>query len=282
MPPICGLSRHLPLVNYPMLRLRCFGYPILEGPDGVSLDAIHRHPKKLAVLVYLACQHDEPWCHREALLPVFWPDAEESRARNSLRQCVHVLRRILGKGMLNGRDEGRLSIDSSRFRCDVAEFSRARREGRLQDALELQSGDLLTDFYVANTGPFMAWVDRSRRTLRERGKDCAQRLARSAEADRDLYQAVAWWSRALELSPYDEDVLSSLVWALVQSGNRESAGKIYRGFCDRMMADLELEPSAATRVSVEQALITPPLSIPGRPIQPPSGAPPAEPPAPNP
>jgi DNA-binding SARP family transcriptional activator len=243
---------------------------------------IHRHPKKLAVLTYLACQHEEPWCHRESLLPVFWPNADESQARNSLRQCVHVLRRMLGEGMLNGRDEGRLSIDGSRFRCDVADFGRARREGRLQDALELQSGDFLTGFYVANTGPFMAWADRSRRTLRERGKDCALRLAQSAEADRDLYQAVAWWTRALELSPYDEEVLSSLVWALVQSGNRGSASQVYRRFRNRMMDDLELEPSAKTRAAVDRALNTTPLVIPGSPVHPPSEPPSAEPPSPNP
>jgi DNA-binding SARP family transcriptional activator len=97
-----------------------------------------------------------------------------------------------------------------------------------------------------------------------------------------LYQAVAWWTRALELSPYDEEVLSSLVWALVQSGNRGSASQVYRRFRNRMMDDLELEPSAKTRAAVDRALNTTPLVIPGSPVHPPSEPPSAEPPSPNP
>jgi DNA-binding SARP family transcriptional activator len=68
-----------------MMTLRCFGYPSLEGPDGTSLDALQVHPKRFALLIYLACQHKALQYQREALLPVFWPDSTESQARNSLR-----------------------------------------------------------------------------------------------------------------------------------------------------------------------------------------------------
>jgi DNA-binding SARP family transcriptional activator len=251
-----------------MMTLRCFGYPSLEGPDGTSLDALQKHPKRFAVLIYLACQHRALQCQRESLLPVFWPDSTESQARNSLRQSLHVLRGIVGDGIINGRDEGRLSVDNTRFRSDVEAFRAARTEERLQDALNIHSEDFLADFYVPGADPFMAWVDRTRRTLRERAGDCAHRLARSAEADRDAYQSVAWWNRALELSPYDEEVITSLVWALVQSGNRGSAGDIYQRFRDRMMADLDFEPSHTTQASVERAMLTPALMVRDRPSPP--------------
>jgi DNA-binding SARP family transcriptional activator len=161
---------------------------------------------------------------------------------------------MLGGDFLSGRDGGRLSIDGRQLLCDLESFRLARKEGRFEDGLEVHAGDFLADFYVPDTGPFMEWVDRRRRALKEQATDCARRLARDAEADGDGYQAVGWWTRAVELSPYNEEAVTRLVWALTQSGNRGTASDVYRRFQDRMLDDLNLEPSQVTRASVARAL----------------------------
>jgi len=237
-----------------MFRLLCFGYPRLEGPDGRNLEELQSHPKRFAVLIYLACHSEVPVCHRESLLPVFWPTSDESHARNSLRQTLHVLRTILGRGILQSGSGGDIRLDLARLSCDVRAFCQAIRTGALEDALALRTEHFLNDFFVSDADPFMDWVDQRRRTLKVKALDAATFLARKAEEDLFPSQAVTWWRRAVELSPYDEGVMVGLVWALARCGNRGGALAEYRRFRDRMDHDLELRPSSATRMEVSQAL----------------------------
>jgi DNA-binding SARP family transcriptional activator len=245
-------------------RLQCFGYPRLESQAGGVVDEVQAHPKPFALLIYLACHAHLPVLQREALLPVFWPEADESHARNSLRQTLHVLRRILGKGVLNGRRRGELKLEDHRIVSDVRIFRTACREGRLEEALALATGDFLSGFFVPRAGPFLAWVDEERRRLKAEGFDAATRLARNADVSGDLRSTIAWWQRALALSPHDEGALSNLVWALARSGNRGGALDAYKLFRQRMLEELDIEPSRRTEVAVRHALRGPDPSAPAR------------------
>lgn len=240
-----------------MLRLLCFGYPRIEGPEGQLLEAVQNHPKRFSVLIYLACRSGRaagPYSQRETLLPVFWPEADESHARNCLRQTLHVLRTVLGPDVVQSRNGDGLYVDRTRLSSDVQSFDAAVREGRLQEAMDFVKGDFLADFCVADGGHFMAWADERRRSLKEKAVDAARRLAQEADGARDPYQAIVWWRRALELAPYDERILVNLVWALARSGNRGGAKGAYGTFRARMVRDLELHPSLTTQAAVEKAL----------------------------
>jgi DNA-binding SARP family transcriptional activator len=138
--------------------------------------------------------------------------------------------------------------------CDVHAFGAAYREGRLQEAMNLANEAFLTGFYVPDGGQFMAWVDDRRRTLKEMAIDAARRLAREADTASNPHQAVGWWLRSLELSPYDEEILISLIWALVRTGNHGRAREAYRQFRERISRDLEMEPSPRTQAAVQRAL----------------------------
>lgn len=237
-----------------MLRLLCFGYPRLEGPDGRNLEEFQSHPKPFAVLIYLACHSEVRVCQRDSLLPVFWPEADESHARNSLRQTLHVLRTLLGEDILQSGTGGEVRLDDDRLTSDVRLFCEAFERGSLADALALRAEPFLQDFFVSDATPFMDWADQRRRFLRLKAADAATRLARKADEDRYPDQAIAWWRRALELSPYDEGVMASLVWALARSGNGGDALAEYQRFRDRMERELQLQLSDTTRAAVDQAL----------------------------
>lgn len=238
----------------PMFRLLCFGYPRLQGPDGRTLEELQAHPKRFAVLIYLACHSEIPVSQRESLLPVFWPEADEAHARNSLRQTLHVLRACIGPGLVHGVTGGELRLDRSRLSADVWDFCVAVENGGMAEALVLYHEPFLTDFFVPEATPFMDWLDQRRRSLNERALAAATRLALAAEEGRDPHGASGWWRRALEMSPYNEGVMTSLVWSLANSGNRGGAVAVYRDFCERMDRDLRLDPAAATLMSVAQAL----------------------------
>ena len=237
-----------------MFRLLCFGYPRVEGPDGRNLEELQDHPKRFAVLIYLACHSEVPVCQRDSVLPVFWPEVDEPHARNSLRQTLHVLKTCLGDEVIRGGTGGEVRIDGDKLTSDVGLFCTALREGKLAEALALPTEPFLNDFSVPDATPFMDWLDQRRRSLNEKAVYAATRLARNAEADRSPHRAVPWWRRALDLSPYDEGLLTHLVWALTDSGNRGGALTEYRRFRSRLKHDLDLEPSPATRMAVGEAL----------------------------
>jgi DNA-binding SARP family transcriptional activator len=80
-----------------MIELRLMGPVQLSGPPGTAVDAVLVHPKRLALLSYLAVSSStEPLVSREGLLALFWPESDERRAREALRQGLRFLRRSLG------------------------------------------------------------------------------------------------------------------------------------------------------------------------------------------
>src|SRR5215217_9767398 len=67
-----------------MFRLRVLGQVDLRDPNGREVTAVLVQPKRLALLAYLVAFRPQRMHRRDALLPLFWPDIPESRARSSL------------------------------------------------------------------------------------------------------------------------------------------------------------------------------------------------------
>ncbi len=238
-----------------LYRLRCFGYPALEDAEGVPTGLVEKHPKLFAVLVYLACRGSEPRADREALLPIFWPSADEAHARNALRQTVHSLRKVLGPRVLPGRGEEELSIDASLLSCDLWEFRSHVRNGRWREACDVGSPIFLENYGIRNEGPFMDWVDRLRYELRSQVANAWSRVATEAETQGDLLAASRSWDRALDFAPYDETFLRAMIRTLAATGDRAQASAAYDRFTRRLRTPLELDPSPAT-VSAVRALLS--------------------------
>ena len=71
-----------------MLRLFTFGSVNLEGPEPGDFHGVLAQPKRLALLVYLAAARPFGVHRRDALLALFWPDLEDTRARDALNQAL--------------------------------------------------------------------------------------------------------------------------------------------------------------------------------------------------
>jgi len=94
-----------------------------------------------SLLAYLLLHRDEP-VPRSRLALLFWPDAPEGAARNSLRQLLHQLRQALPEEVHRRLRADASSIqwlDAPSFRLDVALFDaalgEAERAARANDAL---------------------------------------------------------------------------------------------------------------------------------------------------
>jgi DNA-binding SARP family transcriptional activator len=228
------------------MKLHAFGDPTLRAEDGTPLDGLTRQTKRFALLIYLACSEERTPHRRDELIATFWPESSKRSGLNSLRQALFVIRRQLGSNIITGTGTQDVSVNWSRLGSDVDAFYRALGAGSLQNALSLYRGDFLSGFYVSGASEFSFWVEEQRARLKDLAGRASMNLARRAEADQSLPDAVYWWRRAFEFYPYDESTLCRIISLLAVSGNRAAALAEFERFRRRADRELGVTPSPLT------------------------------------
>ena len=105
-----------------MLRLQVLGGLALER-DGVPFEGSAPRRRLLALLALVA-GHGAHGLTRDKLLAYLWPESDTPRARNSLKQALFSLRRIVGpRALVSSGDIVRL--DPAAIQVDVWEFEAA-------------------------------------------------------------------------------------------------------------------------------------------------------------
>jgi len=234
----------------PTIEFRALGALDLRGTEGVRLDAILTHPKRVALLAYLAIARPRGFQRRDSLLALLWPELDDEHARGALNQAVHQLRNTIGPDVLLSRGTEEVGLASSRLWCDVAAFDAAESDGRLEQALELYRGELLQGFHVSGSGEFERWLDAERARLKDAALRAAWVLAEQQEAAGHAVAAGHWARRAAELAVDDEVALRRVLELLDRVGDRAGAIRVYDDFA-RRLRDIEVEPAPET-----QALMT--------------------------
>lgn len=153
-----------------MLRLRLKvlgGFEARIGP-GEPLDIATR--KTRALLAYLALPPGRAHA-RDKLTGLLWSDRGDEQARNSLRQALTELGRILAgiepSPLVKGRDT--LSLDPEVVEVDAMLFDRLAASpdvGDLRRAAAMYAGDLLDGFGVRDPA-FEEWLRDERQRYRE-------------------------------------------------------------------------------------------------------------------
>ena len=230
-----------------MFRLRVLGQVDLRDPEGREVTAVLVQPKRLALLAYLVAFRPQRMHRRDALLPLFWPDIPESRARSSLRQALHQLRQALGPDVLTTRGADCVGVNAAALECDAADFENALDRGRLADAVLAYGGELLPAFSIEGSAAFNEWLDETRLRLRNRAARAGWALAEQQERSGDMVAAAASARRAAELMVEDERGLRQLMSLLERTGDPTGAIRAYDDFATRLRRDLDLEPSPETR-----------------------------------
>ncbi|UCC83466.1 MAG: winged helix-turn-helix domain-containing protein, partial [Gemmatimonadota bacterium] len=233
-----------------MIEFRALGSAELKGPEGNDLLSVLARPKLLALLSYLAASAGRAFVRRDTLINLFWGEVDLDRARNSLRQSLHHLRRSLGEDVLVGRGDDEVGLAEGAFWCDVAAFESALTDARREEALELYRGGLLEGFFVADAPEYERWLDGRRAELRGKAAAAAWELAEAAESARDTTGARGWARRALELSPLEEDLVQRVISLLDRAGDRSHAVQQYEAFTRRLKTELDLEPAPETKALI--------------------------------
>jgi DNA-binding SARP family transcriptional activator/TolB-like protein len=249
-----------------MLEVQTLGAAYLRSHDGHALHSVLAQPKRLALLIYLAHADPRGFQRRDTLLAMFWPETDDERARNSLRQALHFLRRSMGEGVILSRGDGEIGIAEGTVRCDAADFERALEERRAEEALELYRGNFLQGFFIADAPEFERWVGSERMRLRERAGQAAWALAERAEQARDAARSLEWARRAMHLSPDDEHSLQRVISLLDRLGDRVAAIRAYEEFAAKLKEEYQIVPSPETqelirgvrgRTGIGNAMVTP-------------------------
>jgi serine/threonine-protein kinase len=231
--------------------LRILGDLDLRGTDGNRVDSIVAQPKRLALLAYLTLATPGGAQQRDLLISVFWPELDESNARNSLNQSLHRLRIALGPETVASRGTNEVGIDPTQLSCDALDFLEAVEDGELERALKLYRGDLLKALFVSDSPEFERWLDSERAMLRRKAFDAAITLGRGAEDVDDLASAARWHRRALSIMPERETAARRLMTVLARAGDAAGAVQVFDRFAARLAEDYGLQPSDEARAIIE-------------------------------
>lgn len=243
-----------------MLALRLLGQPQVVDEDGNVLAIKSR--KLLHLLAYL-------WLHRGRSLPrdklagVFWPESREDKAQNSLRNALTHLRHILDTHL--GDSDRHLAVDRAAV-ClephvplwvDAARFDELCEEAaQLSQPGELPTLERATELYQ---GPFVEgcyeeWCLPERDRLRDRYKQCLERLVSAHMKAYHHQTAIEWAQRLLALDPLQEHVHQQLMRLYYQTGQRHRAIQQYTACRNVLDAELQADPELQTQDLYRQIL----------------------------
>lgn len=183
---------------------------------------------------------------RDTLLLYFWPESTASKARNSLNQALHAIRRDLGRDAILGTHD--LRLNHAIITCDYADFISAAETEQFERAISLHRGRLLEGFSLANAPEWESWLAQER--ARETRVFChaVEQLARAADKAGDPNLAAKWWCQLAEVEPLSSRAVTHAIRALAASGDR--SGAISRG--ERYVRDVREEIDADPDRSVTE------------------------------
>jgi DNA-binding SARP family transcriptional activator/Tfp pilus assembly protein PilF len=215
--------------------------------DDRELDWLPAQRARAALLVYMAVERR---VSRASVATVFWPDSTEARARQSLRQGLYHLRKLLGEDWLESQAH-ELRI-GSRLQVDASAFGAAAARGDPATAARVYGGPFLDGVNLLDLKPWESWVDRWRaQYARDFRRVCREWVAaRHAAGDvAGAVEAARWWLRP---DPFDDEAQHRLIQALLGAGERAEAIRQYELYV-RLLESDGLRPLAETVQLIDRA-----------------------------
>lgn len=227
--------------------------------------------KATALLVYLAVTAVP--ARRETLMALLWPEATAAAAAHNLRQVVYTLRKQIPRIAMRTAgnavpllisDRQTLTLHpSADVACDVRAFRDlldgvrqhahadihrcATCRAQLQAAVSHYQGDFLSDFYLADSGPFEEWAQTVRARLQERMLDTLDLLAVTALRHHDFDTAVQLAQRQITIAPLYESAYRHLLEALARAGRSSEAIIAFDAYAEQLASELGLQPERSLR-----------------------------------
>ena len=222
-----------------MLHLFALGELRLESDEGAVLS---RRRKPLVLLTYITRRSPRP-VSRVELAALLWGERLDARARQSLRQALLELHRLVGDALhVTGESvslaPGAVALDATRFEDDV-------EAGRNAEAIARWGGNFCGGAEDAGEMTFRAWADAENVGLERRLRLAFERLLDESDRRGDVEASVAIARRWSSLVPLDEHACLRLITALRRSGSAADALAVHASFVARLREELDVAPSRA-------------------------------------
>ncbi|MEO7361909.1 MAG: BTAD domain-containing putative transcriptional regulator [Gemmatimonadaceae bacterium] len=225
-----------------MFFLRTLGrFSLEQTSDGSPILANQR--KALALLAVLATSRSA--VSRDRLMALLWSESDDVRARGSLKQLLHLIRRQVGRDdVIDGLAELRLNRDV--ITNDVEQFRSAVHAGDDHVAIALYGGPFLDSVFIDGAAEFERWTTSERDGLARQFAESLERLALAATAGGRIDEAVVLWRRLQDTDPTNGRLAVGLMAALNAGGDR--AGAIRHARVHQALLHEELGAPAEPRV----------------------------------
>src|SRR5882762_8229331 len=232
-----------------MIVVRALG-PVDVSVNGGAAPAKLLWKKNLALLIYLA-RSPKRVRTREHLIGLLWGEKPEDKARHSLNEAVHVLRRCArDDGFESDTAQVRIAPGAVELDTDILETLAAASD--YAGAAALINGDFLEGFSVRGASEFDNWLAAERQHWCRRSVDVLVHRAEQLLAAGDVASAHEMVQRARELDWRPETAVRTALRALVLAGDRAGALALFKAFASRLKRDLGAEPDTETGALAER------------------------------
>ena len=236
-----------------VLSLALLGEPRLSGPDGAEITVPSR--KSMALLAYLAANRGRS-ASRERIMGLLWGDRFDQQARQSLRQTLYSLRKLLGPDGENALSVAgdTVSLNASSVRTDLSEFERlavSNEPEAVAEAIRLYRGPLMAGFAIRDAA-FMEWLESERTRLQDLAASALYRIAKHYKAAASYDDALTMARRLLDLNPLREKAHRLIMRIHAKSGDRAQALLQYQRCADLLHRELGVEPDFITIRTYEE------------------------------
>ena len=241
------------------LSLALLGPPVVKRAGApVTFDT----RKAIALLALLAVTGREHT--REQVADLLWPDADEAKARGSLRRTLSVAAAAVGPALAITRTT--VGLVPAAVDVDVREFETllTRKDAAaLERGVGLYRDDFLAGFTVRDCPDFEDWQVSVREELKQLLARGLQRLVAACVAAGELERAIGHARRWLQLDPLHEPAYQAMIRLYEWTGQRSAAMRQYRSLVHVLDRDLAVRPLPETTQLYEDVragrLAAPPL-----------------------
>jgi DNA-binding SARP family transcriptional activator len=224
----------------PLRLLTLGGAGVWRGAEPLPGAASRR---RLVAFLALLASHGNRGITRDKLLAYLWPESDTAHARNSLKQAVFWLRRVLKNPALVVATGDGLRLDPTLIQVDAWDFEAAIDRGDYRGALALYQGPYLDGFHVGGLAEFDRWGEAERARLARRHDEAVEALAGQAEEAGDAPSMVTWWRLLAEADPLSTSRTLGLMQAMIRAGDPTGAVRHFRGHAALVRAELDCPPS---------------------------------------
>ena len=227
------------------------GFQLIYGD---ALITTVNSPRLQSLLAYLLLHAGVPQS-RQQLAFLLWPDSNDARGRNSLRNLLHQLRHALPafEDFIQTDDETIVWRSGASYTLDVAAFDRAITSARsadqpsarsaLENAITLYQGDLFP-------GAYEDWLAPLRAQLRSSYATALEQLIAFYTADKEITLALQAAERLRQFDPLHETAYLQLIQLSVARGDFARAVSIYQGAVELLQRELGVAPGPELRRAI--------------------------------